>query len=220
MLSAVGSVEAGHPTSLGCRWAQHAREPRILLDAPTMVSTALKRGTGSVSCIAIRKSLKTLQKKHETTRRPRLLTSRGQIFSLKGVGHHRRRRFRSVDGRRCLWLGKGAAEVLGGPLLHSDCPARAGVLSAGRLYSRNPSIASQRQSTRSGGRLRLGGQRGRFGLGTARVQGKATKMYLSVVADLSGHHSDGSNNGAECVDNDVEVIQLALRPTGGPSGIY
>ena len=166
---AAGSVEAGHPSSLGCRWATARPRAAHLLDAPTMVSTALKCGTGAVGCIAIRKSLKTLQKKHETTRRPRLLTSRGQIFSLKGVGHHRRRRFRSVDGRRCLWLGKGAAEVLGGPLLHSDCPARAWVLSAGRLYSRNLSIASQRQSTRSGGRLRLGGQRGRFSFGTARV---------------------------------------------------
>jgi hypothetical protein len=74
----------------------------------------------------------------------------GRIFLLKSVGHHWRRRFRSVDGRPCLWLGKGAAEVLGGPLVQGDCPAPRLRTSAG--FTRGIRRWPQRRSTRPGGR--------------------------------------------------------------------
>jgi hypothetical protein len=63
-------------------------------------------------------------------RQPHWLAARSYSsanISLNVDGQHRQRRFRSVDGRPCLWLGKGAAEVLG-PLLQGDCPARACVV--------------------------------------------------------------------------------------------
>ena len=127
----------------------------------------------------------------------------GQVFLLKGVGHHTRRRLRSVEAARVSSrvCGKHVEpqESLGGPAAVATPGPRLRIARAG--FTRATRRCMQRRSTRSGGRLRLG--RLAFGFGIVSSYGcEVTDCSVrpsrpgpgKVKGDLCSFYSTSANN--------------------------